>query len=250
MNCTSKVHLYLLGAGICGTLQLTRETEQALSSCSTIFVLHDDTDVLAHARRYCADVRDVAEFYSDGAVRADVYRRIADTVIDHAGLDRSVGLLLHGHPLFLVSAAEYALEQARRAGFRAKVLPAVSSFDTLLCDLEVDFGYGLQVFDASTFLLQEWRPNPRIPMLLFQLATVLEDRVVSAPPPPQTLAPLATRLRHSYPADHRCVMVRSAAHLLERPQRVTVRLDALDRAQGIPLWERPTLYVPAIDHRA
>lgn len=241
------VNIYLLGSGIRGTLQITRETEQAIQACSTIFVLHDDPEVLAYCRRYCSDVRDVVDFYSTSATRPDVYSSVADAVVERADLEDTIGLLVHGHPLFLVSAAEYTIERGRNRGLRVRVLPAVSSFDTLLCELEVDYGYGLQLFDATTMLQHGWLPNPCLPLLVFQLATILTDAVISADPSPAALEPLVRRLREVYGPTHRCVMVRSAGHVLEATQKVWVTVEQLDRELTVPLWERPTLYVPSLD---
>lgn len=240
------VNIYLLGLGINGTIHVTEETKQAARSCSTLFVLHDDPNVVSYLWTLCEDVRDVVTYYSVGQARADVYSRIADAVVERSEAEDVVGLAVHGHPLFLVSAAENVIRRGRDKGLRVRILPAVSSFDTLLCDLEVDYGYGLQMFDATTMLLRGWRPNPYIPLLVFQLATVLDSAVVNREPSPRSLEPLAARLRQFYPPDHECVIVRSAATPLEGPQKAIVRLDELDLKLSVPLWERPTLYVPEL----
>lgn len=243
---TTKTHIYLLGSGIRGALQLTQETIQALRSSRVAFVLHDDLMVLDAVREHCPDVRDLADEYSRGGVRADVYRRISEILVAEAGRGPGVAFLVHGHPLFLVSATELTLSLARSNGYRVEMLAAVSSFDTLLCDLEVDYGYALQMFDATTLLQHKWTPNPAIPLLIFQVATTLNANIVNDEPGADVLRPLIDRLRMVYPPDHVCTVVHSAAHLLESSTKQKIPLGKLCDDPGIELWKRPTLYVPPI----
>lgn len=239
--------VYLLGSGIRGTLQVTRETEQALSVCARVYVLHADAAILDYASKFCGDVRDVAHLYEGQVVRRDVYEAIADLLVgDVRSGTRPVGFLVHGHPLFLVSAAEYTLEQARAAGLQAVALPAVSSFDTILCDLEIDYGYALQMFDSTTLLELQAPLNPRVPLLIFQLATTLNPSVVRVDPGAQLLEPLAAFLRGTYPATHPCQIVYSSAQVFESSELLTIRLEELPTSSLVELWRRPTLYVPPI----
>jgi uncharacterized protein YabN with tetrapyrrole methylase and pyrophosphatase domain len=240
------VDLYLLGSGIRSTLQFTRETIQAIQACRVVFVLHDDTAVHDFVRTLCGDVRDLIDLYSEHEVRADVYRAISDLLVAEAQRGSGVAFLVHGHPLFLVSATEYTLEQARTRNLKVRMLPGVSSFDTILCDLEVDYGYGLQIFDPTTMMSCGWKPNPAVPMLIFQLATTLNGKVVRDLPAVSVLEPLRQYLCETYPEDHLCTVIYSAAHLLERPARSPIRLGDLAQNEDIELWRRPTLYVPAV----
>lgn len=244
----SNVDLYLLGSGIRGTLQLSRETIQAVSACRVVYILHDDLAVHAYVRSLGPQVVDLAPLYDQATERSAVYRRISELLVDAARAAPGVGFMVHGHPLFLVSATEYTLELARDAGLEVAMLPGVSSFDTLLCDLQVDYGYGLQMFDTTTLLEHGWKPNPDVPMLLFQLATTGNPNVVDGDPDPQGLTPLVELLTAIYPPEHRCVLVHSSAHVLEATERRELALCDLVDAVHDQLWRRPTLYVPPVDH--
>jgi uncharacterized protein YabN with tetrapyrrole methylase and pyrophosphatase domain len=241
------VDLYLLGSGIRGALQLTRETLQALATCRAVYVLHDDLMVHDAIREVCADVRDLADLYSGHTLRADVYRAISELLVAEAARQGPVGFVVHGHPLFLVSATEYTIELGRARGLNVRMLPAVSSFDTLLCDLEIDYGYGLQMYDATTLIQNQWKPNASVPTLIFQLATTMNAEVTRDEPSASVLRPLIDHLLKSYPPDHMCILVHSAAHLLEPTAKLAVKLEDLAARDDIELWRRPTLYVPSID---
>ena len=134
--------------------------------------------MLDYVRRYCGDVYDLSTLYAGREIRQDVYRAIADRLIQEAAHGGPVAFLVDGHPLFLVSATEYTLALAASKGLKTTVLAAVSSFDTLLCDLGLDYGYGVQIFDSTTMIENTWVPNPAVPLLVFQLATTSNRRVV------------------------------------------------------------------------
>jgi uncharacterized protein YabN with tetrapyrrole methylase and pyrophosphatase domain len=239
------VDIYLLGSGIYGSLQFSLETIQALRASRAAFVLHDDLMVHEQIRQWCADVRDLADLYKGETVRAQVYRRISELLVEEATKEPSVAFVVHGHPLFLVSATEYTMELASAQNLRVRMLPAISSFDTLLCDLGIDYGYGLQLFDATTMIRSGWQPNPHIPMLIFQLATILDDKIVFEPDK-TALRTLSEYLSPIYPQDHLCTVVHSGTHILEPSSKVVVKLGKLARSTKIELWKRPTLYVPPI----
>lgn len=238
--------IYLLGTGIKGALHFTVETMQALRACHRVYVLHADQGVLDAVRAYCSDVRDLAPVYEGQSLRDDVYHQISHELVAAAQEAAPVAFLVHGHPLFLVSATEYTLDLAERHALRVSVLPGVSSFDTLLCDLGIDYGYAVQIFDTTTLLKAGWIPNPQVPLLLFQLASTLNRTVISGDPHEEVLLPLVELLAPLYGADHRVQVVWSSAHVLETSSRTEVALGELASAE-LALWRRPTLYVPATE---
>lgn len=239
-----KTSIYLLGSGIKGTLHFTVETVQALRACRRVLVLHSDEAVIDAVREHCADVEDLASLYNGQTIRDDVYHEISRRLVEAAIEAAPVAFLVHGHPLFLVSATEYTLDLAEQHDLRVSVLPAVSSFDTLLCDLRIDYGYGVQIFDTTTLLKAGWTPNPQVPLLLFQLASTLNRAVISGDPDQGALRPLIDLLAPLYGSDHRVQVVWSSAHILEASTITELPLCDLATAE-LELWRRPTLYVPA-----
>lgn len=237
--------IYMLGAGIRHTLQLTIETVQALEASRVVFALHDHEGVIADLRRYCPDVRDLAPVYRGKSTRREAYAEIADMVVAEAAAGPTVALIVHGHPLLLVSATAMVFDSARESGMMVCALPAVSFLDTLLCDLEYEHGYALQVLEASTMLERSILPSPAMSLFVTQVATVLDYRVARGAPLAATLEPLVTHLTRVYPADHPCEMLLSSTDLLEGPSKVPVTLADLTSRDDLGLARRPTLYVPA-----
>lgn len=135
-------NIYLLGAGILGALHLTDETKQALSSSDEVYVLHPDTELIDFiATKYGCVVHDLAGLYGNHTIRRDVYKEISETLVRKAASGARVSFIVHGHPLFLVSASEYTLDLAASEGVNVKVLSAVSSFEPAIGEIvEIDRG--------------------------------------------------------------------------------------------------------------
>jgi uncharacterized protein YabN with tetrapyrrole methylase and pyrophosphatase domain len=238
--------IYLLGSGIRGTLHFTTETVQAIKACRVVHVLHADPDVLRFVQDLGVEARDLASQYQGETVRDDVYRKVAQVLVDSvSAAGGPVALLVHGNPFFLVSAAEYTLELAEARGLRVSVVPALSSFDTLLCDLKIDYGYAVQMYDTTTLLNSGWVPNPHVPLLLFQLSSTLDQSVIIGDPCPGGLLELQNLLSPLYGIDHEVDVVHSAAHAMEGSSVTRISLSKL-ASSPLDLWRRPTLHVPPV----
>lgn len=239
--------IYLLGTGIKGTLHLTPETVQALRACRVVHVLHADNDVIRFVRDLGPHAVDLAGMYDGEIVRDVVYRKISQILVNSALAGGGpVGFLVHGNPFFLVSATEYTLELAEKHDLRVSVLPALSSFDTLLCDLKIDYGYAVQIYDTTTLLTSGWKPNTQVPpLLLFQVSSTLNRAVITGDPSLDGLPALKAFLIPLYGHDHQIDVVHSAAHALESSSVIRLPLGRL-ATDDLELWRRPTLHVPAV----
>ncbi len=236
--------IFLLGTGIHSTVQLTLETIQALKICKQVYVLHDDLDVLRRLSEYNSSINDVAYLFEKGGKRCDAYKAISHLVVDSARQEAPVAFVVHGHPLFLVSATEYTLELAQANDLIATVLPGISCLNTIMCDLQIDLGYALQIYDATLLVDGKYAINPSIPLLVFQLTSLLTDHVIADSPDYSTLEPLVKHLLNFYPEQHEAVIVNSSSHTLDRAERSSVTIGTLGMNEKIPLWKRPSLYVP------
>lgn len=244
------VDIYIIGTGIHSSLQLTREATQATARCRKLFALHTDRSVLLELARQGAEVIDLFELYErsdDSRLRADIYSEISDVVIQEAKANGGiVGLAVHGNPMFLVSAVENIIRDARRHELKVNVIPGISSFDTIQCDLGLDLGYGVQVLDSTTLVELQLRLEPRLPSLIFQLSTFRNAKVVKGLIQNSVLAPLTAYLQKFYPTRHSCFVVISSTSVYEGAKIIPASLDQIATSSDFSLEERPTLYLPAI----
>lgn len=240
--------LLLMGTGVNYKTHLTIETQQAIKVCRKIFVLHEHMGLVELLKSYGKQVVDLSEVYHGFEKRQDVYNKISEILIDEAKHTGKVGFLVQGHPLFLVSATEYTLELAAKENLKVEVLPAVSSFDTILASLKIDYCYGLQIFDATTLISNNWHPNTAFPMLIFQLATTMNERIVKGALDSSILSPLKLHLLKNYPENHICKLVYTPKEVLDREIIKDIPLSLLD-IEELFLESRPTLYVPQMGER-
>lgn len=239
-------NIYLLGSGILGTLQLTEETKQALENSKHIYILHTDNSLIEDFKKnYSAKIHDLASLYNNEVYRQDVYKKISQTLVDKAQADGPVSFIVHGHPLFLVSASEYTIDLAKSLSLNIKILPGISSFDTLMCDLRLDYGYALQLFDSTTLLKNNWPVNPEIPLLVFQLSTTNNKEIVLSNVNGSVLTPLKEHLLRFYPANHEAYIVHSPTQILESTNIQPLVINDISNKE-ISLNNRPTLYIPAL----
>lgn len=243
--------LFIVGAGVRSGLHLTLEAQQVLSSCDIIFALHDDQLFIERLRRYCCDVRSFEDLYEESQhlERSEIYRLVAKRIVSSARDASRTAFVAFGHPGFLISASHYTGELATAEGVDVVVLPGVSTFDTLLCDLGEDLGYGVQIFCAENLVENKFTLDPRVPLLLFQLTQFRNRYLITSTPAPEDLRPIVTYLSTYYPADHKCKLVVSATNVLERELIVGCSIrDIADRAD-LPWDLRPTLFVPQLDFK-
>lgn len=240
-------NIYLLGVGINPSLQITEETKQAIRASTEALVLHPDEEVKKIIRKINPNIniQDAEEFYSGVKIRQEAYKKISEYIIKRANSGSKISFIVHGHPLFLVSATEYIIQLATENNIKTRLVPAVSSFDTLMCDLGTDYGYAVQIFDTTTLLSNNWKINPEVPLLLFQLATTNNKEVVRNEPSKEILKPIGDLLKNFYPLDHEVLLTHSSTSIFESPEVKRLKISSLSN-MDISLDRRPTLYVPAI----
>lgn len=237
-----------MGSGIKSCIHYSIETIQAIKVCSKIFVLHPDKEIIDELINfYKKEVVDCSIYYEnkENTPRSEIYKTISDVLISESKLsEKPIGFIVHGHPLFLVSASEYTSEQAIINNVDVKILPSISSFDTILADLNLDFGYALNLYDASIFMRDFIEPNPNVPLLLFQISTLNNFNVVKTTPNNQILEPLIEKLLMYYSEEKIIYFIISSIDTISKPIKLEMKLkDVL--TTNLHLEKRPTIYIPS-----
>ena len=143
------------------------------------------------------------------------------------------------------SALYDALHEASGVHTDLVVLPAISCLATLCVDLGIDYGDGLQVFEASDLMLNEDPLNPRLHTL------ILQPHVVAWSNTPDSVKvvkgmfrPFQRYLRRFYPGHHPVLFVVSDDG--EGGARLTTRIDRIDHYRRYICQQQPasTVYLP------
>lgn len=183
----------------------------------------------------------------DASQRKDTYAEMARRMLERVRGGQRVCAAFYGHPSFLADAARLAVTRARAEGYDARLLPAVSSFDCLCADLELDpLARACLLAEASEFLRDERPFDSSMAIVLFQIAVIAhagfhgtqgEGSIRAG------LQRLAERLLQKFPAQHRVVLY-EAALLPTRP----ARRDELPLAElsHAVVSDLTTLFVPPL----
>ena len=237
------IDLYILGTGIRGFHQVTMETLDVLCNCRIILHLSDQHRTL---KRINPNTVNLDRYYWTGDERGLVYQRIVDLVVMEVYKGPRVALVSYGHPGFFDDVCVELRRLLRRQKKSCVVLPGISSLDTLCIDLDIDYGDGLQVFDATELVEYRHRINPTMHTLVFQVfdfgSDVTPDAVVEKK---GRLVPLEKYLIRYYPSDHRAIFIYTDDGTSEGRISITTTISKLDTKRK-RLFPGITLYVPPI----
>lgn len=228
--------VYLVGWGMRPPWDCTLETLAVLDRVDTLFCLPAPPDL-----PIAGEVVDLSEQYEPGLLRADLYRRLADQVLD-AAAEGSVAFATFGSAMVGTAPAHHILRLGAERGLRVHALPGVSCLEALWGDLGTEPFNGVLVWDATAFLVNKAVAPPHVDLLLAGV-TVLNLHVTQhqyAPLASQDLEPLRDHLLESFEHDHPAVFA-SAARGIEPAALELTTIGQL----GTSPTDVSSLYVPS-----
>lgn len=239
----------IVGTGIVGAHQLTREAEEVVRRCKRTFVIESGYGIPEYLRTLCPAVTELGSLYEPGRDRLPTYRRMAAEVVSAAVADAPVCLATYGHPWVYCYPTTLIARAAPLLGLHVEVFPGVSAFDTLLVDLGIDIAAdGIQMYEATDLLLRRRPIQNDVACVVWQPTVVGDPTYRPDPYGAEQFEPLQQYLLRFYPAEHEVVLVTTKTHPLTRSivQRLPLRDLALEleRAPSVA-----TLYVPPLAER-
>src|SRR5215218_7416757 len=121
----------IVGLGITGAHQITREVEETVRRCTRTFVSDASVGVIDYLKTLCPEVTDLMPMYAAGTHRRLIYRRMASVVVAAAMEKSPVCFAAYGHPKMFCHPTTLIQRGARVLGLKVEVLPGISSLDTL-----------------------------------------------------------------------------------------------------------------------
>jgi precorrin-2 methylase len=232
--------LYLIGLGIHFTKHLTTEARQVLRAARVVVHIGDDHRWL---KRLNPNVLNLEKLYWTGEDRGKVYARLKRRVLQEMAAGPGVALVTYGHPLFFDDLMNELNRYCKRRGLSVAVVAGISSLDTLSIDLGVDYGDGVQIYEATEAVMNRYPLNRQVHTLLLQLGEYDFHQTSDAldPATPHRYSSLSRYLGRFYPADHRGMIVYSDDGDVTRRRKV--RLSDLDRHRR-SIFPGTTLYIP------
>src|ERR1700730_6361860 len=219
----------IVGTGIVGTHQLTREAEEVIRRCKRTFVIDSGYGIAEYIETLSPGVTQLRTLYEPGRDRLPTYRRMAAEVVSAAVADSPVCLATYGHPWVYCYPTTLITRAAPLLGLRVEVFPGVSSFDTMLVDLGTDIaGNGIQMYEATDLLLRRRPIQSDVTCVIWQPTVVGDPTYRAEPYTAAQFEPLQHYLMRFYPADHEVAIVTTKTHPLTRS--VVQRLQLGDLA--------------------
>jgi uncharacterized protein YabN with tetrapyrrole methylase and pyrophosphatase domain len=246
-SASKEADVYAIGAGIRLPNHLTVEAIEALYECSQIFTVFATEWASWMPTELVPKLRDLKQYYTPGILRRHSYERQVAEVINAAIQQRPVAYLTRGHPMFFDSVTQGLVDTCKEKQLHLQLLPAVSSIDTILADLNEDVAPGLQIFEASFLVGCRIEPRTDCPCILIQpdifgTAYVAIGRKPSA----SAMAMLRDYLLRFYPSDHQVIYVTSAVREGDKAQLLAFPLSELGGNDANPQSPGASLFLPAV----
>ena len=239
----------IVGTGIVGTHQLTREAEEVIRHCKRTFVIDSGYGIPEYLESLCPDLTELGLLYEPGRDRLLTYRRMAAEVVSAAVADSPVCLATYGHPWVYCYPTTLITRAAPFLGLHVEVFPGVSSLDTLLVDLRTDIApSGIQMYEATDLLLRRRPIQSDVTCVIWQPTVVGDPTYRPQPYTSEHFEPLEEYLLGFYPADHEAAIVTTKTYPLMRS--VVQRLQLGDLATELERAPRvATLFIPPLSER-
>jgi uncharacterized protein YabN with tetrapyrrole methylase and pyrophosphatase domain len=239
----------VVGIGIVGAHQLTREVDEVIRRCKRTFVIDSGYGIPEYLETLCPDVKSLGPLYERGKSRMPTYRRMAAEVVSAALSTPPVCLAAYGHPWVYCYPTTLIHWAAPLLDLHVEVFPGISSFDTLLVDLGTDIAFdGMQMYEATDLLLRRRPIQNDVTCVIWQATIVGDPTYPERRHKVEQFRPLEEYLLRFYPADHEVTLVMTKTFPLLRSivQRFPLRELAveLERAPQVG-----TLYIPAARER-
>jgi uncharacterized protein YabN with tetrapyrrole methylase and pyrophosphatase domain len=235
--------LAVVGTGIRPGLHLTQEARARIEGADVVLYLLAEVAPTEWIRRLNPAAESLLPLYRLDRDREEIYGEIVQTTLARVREGRDVCLVTYGHPAVFDDASREAVRRANAEGLEARLLPAVSALDCLFVDLDVDPGaHGLQLHDATDFLVNRRSPDVTVPLVLWQISVIGRTRA-SGTVNRDGLRILAERLAELYGHDHEVVVYEASPFPVGGPLIERVALDRLPTAGVTGLC---SLYVPPL----
>jgi uncharacterized protein YabN with tetrapyrrole methylase and pyrophosphatase domain len=240
--------LIILGSGIKAGAQMTLETKSWIENADFVLHLVADPATQHQIRSLNKNTRSLFDCYQDGEYRLVAYRRMIDTALRALQEYRVVCVVFYGHPGVFVYPSFKMLQEARRAGHVAQMLPAISAESCLYADLEIDPGRnGCQSFEATDFLLHDRVFDCRSLLILWQVGLVCDASFKASGYSNEKLSALVERLCRFYPADHEVIIYEASQYAISTPKIHRCELRSLPSA---PITPASTFVAPPLRQAA
>jgi uncharacterized protein YabN with tetrapyrrole methylase and pyrophosphatase domain len=239
--------VYIVGYGMRLPNDFTLEMLAILKRCKRIF----GVPAISAPAFGIPEMEKLTDLYAPDKPRIETYREMVELVLE-AAVDGPVAFATYGSAMVGTLAGHRLLEEAPRRGLTAHVANAISSFDGIWADFNIEPFFGFQVWDATSFVMHKVIPDTKATLMLPQAPVY---RVTTGVDPStlridlsREVSQLQAYLLRFYPADH-VVHAATTSTGMGSPLLSIVKSVPLSELDGIEGHASSTLVVPRLEQR-
>ena len=245
-------NLFIAGCGIKFLSHMTLEVQALIKKCDSVLFLVNDPAMKKWIIDNSVKSLSLDSVYFGCQERKDSYKFICQEIIKSARTHRNTCFVTYGNPMFLSNASQQLIEDIGvMPDIQIKILPGISSLDTLFCDLGVDPGMGgLQAFEATNFINNNNIVNPSSHLVLWQIGvagieTIVrnDDELADSAQRKEAVIQIKEKLMSFYTAGHRVILYTASMYPSVPFEKVCLSLGQLDK---VNISRLSTAYIPPI----
>jgi hypothetical protein len=169
----SKGRLVVIGSGIKAVSHFTLEAQAHIQQADIVLYAAADPVTDMWIEEQNPNAFDLYQYYADDKARMITYVQMIERILAEVRAGKYVCALFYGHPGVFVTPSHNAIAIARKEGYDAMMLPAVSAEDCLYADLGVDPSVpGCQIYEATDFLLRKRHIDTTANFVLWQVGCI------------------------------------------------------------------------------
>lgn len=235
--------LTVVGTGIRALGQLSVESLAIMASAEALFHVIGEPVQEEIVRLINPAAQTLTDFYVDGMDRSATYEAMVHTILEAVVSGKRTVAAFYGHPGVFTYPTHESVRRVRRAGYPARMVPAVSAEDCLFADLGIDPGEGCQSYEASDFLVNGRVVDVRSHLVLWQAGALGNRTYESTGYDLRMLPALVARLAAIYGAGHPLTLYEAPFDPGGGPRVLRMPIAHLDGSQ---LTLASTLHVPPL----
>ncbi len=234
--------LTIVGTGITAIGQITLEAQAHIAQAGKVLYLVADPLTIDWIRELNCTAEDLYPLYQPGRDRLTTYFLMTDRMLNCVREGVEVCAIFYGHPGVFVFPSHEALIRARREGYEAQMLPAISAEDCLFADLGIDPGRaGCQSYEATDFLVHRRLIDTTCSVILWQIGVV--GQIYNQAPRPESISILVDTLIEKYGSTHEVIIYEAKQYPTCDPVITRLQLGTLAPINVSPV---STLYIPPL----
>jgi uroporphyrin-III C-methyltransferase len=242
--------LVIVGSGLLTPAHLSQESINRIKVADVVHALIPDLLGVPTIEKLNPNIKNLADLYFDsdspasGNNRLEAYQLMVESILTDVRLGLNVCAIFYGHPGVFVYPSHVAITQARKEGFSASMLPAISAEDCLFADLGIDPGdLGCQAYEASQLMFYKHSINTSAALILWQIGVVGDETLTKLEPSECGLKMLLECLLRWYPRDHSMILYEASTLPIIQPRIETITVEQLTSAKVKPIT---TLFIPQL----